>query len=144
MSYERTVFENDTLVDAAEVLNKFDAAIADLYGKVNGELVWENADTTATFAAQTVSIESDKRVEYYEIIYRARTTTAKDLYVTSGKIPIGLVCNLFNYDASSYYRTVTPSQADNGTVSLTFANALSGSTTSNGSLIPYQIKFYYE
>lgn len=144
MSYLRTFFENGQVIDDAEVLNKFDAALYDLYQEINGTEVWNNEDTTASFAAQTVTIPSERTVKSYEVLYRSRTAATKDFYATTGKIPFATVANLFVYDATAYYRSVTPSQAEDGTVSLIFSNALSGTTTSNGAVIPWKIKFYYE
>ena len=142
MKYERTVFENDTIVNAAEVLNKFDAALHELYAEVNGHTVWENESPTTAFAAQSIVIEPEKVPTHYEVQFM-RTTSAQYMS-TTGKIPIANHADLTANGGAARYRAVKVTQdSEAGTITFAFTTGYSGTTAGTGHCIPVAIKLYY-
>lgn len=141
MAYERTVYENDTKVNAADVLNKFDQAIYDLFKEIAGETVWENKDTTAVFAAQTVSVETEKTVKAYEIQFMR--ANGGQFLATTGKIPIKNNADLITTGGgTARYRSATVT-ANGNTIKFSFTTGYNGTTANTGQCIPARILFYY-
>lgn len=148
MNYSRTIYENDTVQDAAQILNHLDQGIYDLCRNMNGEVVWENNSPTTTFSAQTVTITSEETVQFYEIIFsntNAAGSTTNNNVATTGKIPMGKNTTMaIAYHGSIKSRYVEVSQnASTGEVTLAFQNGYSGTSAGSGNIIPLQIKFHY-
>lgn len=142
MGYERTVYENDTAVNAAEILNKFDAALHELYAEVNGHIVWENEDPTAAFAAQSIAIEAEAAPTHYEIQYMRQNTN--QYLMTTGKIPIANNTDLVATGGAARYRAVTVTQdSEAGTITFAFTTGYNGTSGSTAYCIPVAIKLYY-
>ncbi|MBQ8279481.1 MAG: hypothetical protein IJZ23_06845 [Roseburia sp.] len=147
MAYERTIYENDTKVNAAEVLNKLDQGIYDLFLAIAGEKVWVNEDTTASFASTTASVNTDKVVTGFEVLFQTSTTDKSIL--STGKVPVGATyCE--HSAGHNYYRPVSVSQ-DGETVTIDIGectrktiSASPAGSTQNGYVIPVTIKFFYE
>ena len=105
--------------------------------------LWQNSSLT-TFASQTVTLdESIDNYNYYEIIYKINDE--QDIYVSSGKCPIGLNISTVSQDGFKFvYRYITSMQG----TSMIFGDCRqvnsygSGTVVKNNSLIPYRIIGY--
>ena len=143
MAYEREVFENNTFVDAARVLNKFDAALFAM--SKSGESVWTNELPEEDFAAQDVVVTASAEPKFYEIEF-SPYTTSPEFRLTSGKIPIEYGTRLqAAYSTSVRFRDVTVT-LDGVTLTFTFdtgRSTSSSSTTSAKNVVPQRIRLYY-
>jgi hypothetical protein len=146
MGYAMHGFQNNMVVDAADVLNHFDVAIYDLYecGSYWQE-DWRNDNPLGGFDAQTVSIEYVDRPKFYEIEYCLVGEEGKADYVLlTGKLAATGGTQLQGLcDGTMRYREVGITFDDNK-INLAFSAAKSGTSgTSAKYLIPTTIRLYY-
>ena len=143
MAYEREVFENNTFVDAARVLNKFDAALFAM--SKSGEVVWTNEQPEEDFAAQDVVVTASAEPKFFEIEF-STYTTASDVRLTTGKLPIEYGTQLQVAYSSAMRSRAVAVTVDNLTVTFTFElakNVASTASTSAKYGVPQRIRLYY-
>ena len=107
-----------------------------------GNKLWENANPTASFSAQTITLsESLANYDCYEIMFRQSTRTAR--IMTSGKVPVGngtiLNWNAATTSGNVYFRATGPTVS--GT-SISFEDAKNSGTVDNLSTIPMYVIAY--
>lgn len=101
-----------------------------------GKSLWENANPTASFSAQTITLsESLANYSCYEIIFRQNRTSSR--YMTTGKIPVGYGTILNAY--SNNYRPTGTTVSGN---TIAFENASANGTTNNDYVIPVYVIGY--
>lgn len=146
MDYTREVFENNTIVDAARVLNKFDAALYEIAANADGgEYVWTNPSPSASYGSDVVIITYTKKPKFYEIEFTA-INSAPNVRFTTGKISTAYSTQLQVLQASTMrYRDVTVEfDEESSGIFFTFSTGkYSSSSTSANYAIPQRIKLYY-
>lgn len=143
MGYAMSAFENNTTVDAAEVLNRFDRAIYDLY---ECGLYWEEAwvkNDTEDFEAQTISIEILEHPKFYEIEYCLVGGDNFLFKLVTGKLKFGGTQIQGLCEGTMRYREVYITYDDNK-MNFEFSAAKSGTSGNSAKyLIPTTIRLYY-
>ena len=103
-----------------------------------GTKLWTNANPTASFSSQTITLnDAIENYNCYEIIFRQNTTSSR--YMSSGKIQAGYGTILGFNTSSNYYR---PTGTTITGTSLSFENANIGNSTDNAYVIPVYVIGY--
>lgn len=125
----------------AKDINDTNAAVNELNGKLNESprtLLWENADTTKSFAAQTITLP-DSDYDYFEIYSVFATSGTSHNVVFKHTLLKNHIAQLFfaQYESGSTYCDKRRIISNNENISIT-DNDRNGSTR-NDIMIPYMI-----
>ena len=105
-----------------------------------GTKLWTNANPTASFSSQTITLsESLANYNCYEIIFKQNKNATNERYFTTGKIPVGHGTILSYITSNNTYRATETTVSGN---TISFENAYVGSTTNNDSVIPIYVIGY--
>ena len=124
--------------------DEIDELLATVGGGMGMDLLWENEDPTASFAAQTVEMDLSQ-YKFVSIVYHGATAFETFLYKNTGFIPVGTSTELItitkNYPKDFLTRTADISQAG---VVFSDGNYVTYSTgaisaTANGYSVPVAI-----
>lgn len=98
------------------------------------KLLWENSNPTASFAAQTKTIDED--LTKYDFFLVSYGSDASNYYLQTSIVWLSKQSQLFymTWGGARYQRAVTINAA-----SIVFANATSNNSTANGVAVPYQV-----
>ena len=107
--------------------------------KINNDLIktrtilWTNSSPTSSFSNQTITLsESLDNYEYYEILFRQNTSSAR--LMTTGKIPVG-----YGTILNAYSTNFRPTGTTVSGTSIYFENA---NASDNGYVIPLYVIGY--
>ena len=103
-----------------------------------GNKLWENQNPSASFSAQTITLsESLANYSCYEIVFKQNKNSTNERYFSTGKIPVGHGTILNSFGTN--YRPTGTTVSGN---TISFENAISGSTTNNENVIPVYVIGY--
>ena len=114
---------------------------ADDVNAMHWDLLWENADVSSTFAAQTIPLDLSNYIAVYVSIGATSGTLYCEGIIVIGAPTVSLRIASSNGSASAtYFRsaTVTTTGVDFSDATR-FTNGTSGTTTVTNAMIPYQI-----
>lgn len=112
--------------------------------KINNDLIktrtilWTNSSPTSSFSNQTITLsESLDNYEYYEILFRQNTTSAR--LMTTGKIPVGYGTILIWVTTVNMYRPTGTTVSGN---TISFEDGKTTNGVDNSTTVPTYVIGY--